>query len=230
MKVGTDYFFYQNDHLGTPQKLTSVSGAVVWSAKYNSFGKATIDGSSTVTNNLRFPGQYEDAESGLYYNNWRYYDSSLGRYLRIDPIGFDGGINLYAYVLNKPLVLIDPLGLDHRTGQWKNCGGGCRIRIDGDAVGNGRHLHWECRGSSGEMGENGGVSHGGTYQDAPRRILDCARRHGFNPEPARPDRRCEESDPEDRIYLPPPIITPFPMRSPGPGGSPWDQQLIPGLN
>jgi RHS repeat-associated protein len=65
-----------------------------------------------VENNLRFAGQYFDQETGLHYNYHRYYDPSLGRYLRADPIGFDGGINLYAYVLNNPLNWIDPLGLE----------------------------------------------------------------------------------------------------------------------
>jgi uncharacterized protein RhaS with RHS repeats len=52
MKQGTDYYFYQNDHLGTPQKLTAINGAVVWAAKYTSFGKADVDGSSTITKHL----------------------------------------------------------------------------------------------------------------------------------------------------------------------------------
>ena len=106
---------YQNDHLGTPQKMTSVSGAVVWSAKYNSFGKATIDGSSTVTNNLRFPGQYEDEETGLYYNWHRYYSNNTGRYLKNDPIWSKKGLSLYSYVLNNPTTIIDPLGLREWT-------------------------------------------------------------------------------------------------------------------
>ena len=48
MKIGSQYYFYHNDHLGTPQKMTSISGAVVWSAKYSSFGKAEVDTDSTV--------------------------------------------------------------------------------------------------------------------------------------------------------------------------------------
>ena len=57
MKIGGQYYFYHNDHLGTPQKMTDISGAVVWSAKYESFGKAVVE-IATVENNLRFPGQY----------------------------------------------------------------------------------------------------------------------------------------------------------------------------
>ncbi len=68
MKIGSQYYFYHNDHLGTPQKMTSISGAVVWSATYSSFGKAVVDADSTVENNFRFPGQYCDIETGLHYN------------------------------------------------------------------------------------------------------------------------------------------------------------------
>jgi len=102
---------YQNDHLGTPQKLTAVNGAVVWSAKYSSFGEADVDPSSTITNNLRFPGQYFDEETGLHYNYFRYYEPKVGRYLRRDPIGLLGGENLYLYVTNNPGSFSDPKGL-----------------------------------------------------------------------------------------------------------------------
>ena len=107
-KVGTDYYWYHNDHQGTPQKITHTTGTVVWSAVYDSFGKAQIE-TSTVTNNLRFPGQYYDTETGLHYNWNRYYDPETGRYMRIDPVG--EGLNLYLYVQNNPLKYIDPRGL-----------------------------------------------------------------------------------------------------------------------
>jgi RHS repeat-associated protein len=111
MKDGTNYYFYHNDHLGTPQKMTAVNGAVVWSAKYSSFGEADVDGASTITNNLRFPGQYFDSETGLHYNCNRYYIPSIGRYLTTDPIGLNGGIHLFAYVNNNSINFSDSYGL-----------------------------------------------------------------------------------------------------------------------
>jgi RHS repeat-associated protein len=99
-----------NDHLGTPQKMTDASANVVWAADYLPFGQASVT-VGAVENNLRFRGQYYDQETGLHYNYHRYYDPTLGRYLRADPIGLSGGINLYTYVGGNPVNTIDPYGL-----------------------------------------------------------------------------------------------------------------------
>jgi RHS repeat-associated protein len=101
-----------SDHLGTPQKMTDSSGTVVWAADYKPFGEATVNPSSTITNNLRFTGQYFDAETGLLYNMNRTYNKDLGRYIEADPIGIQRGRNhLYVYAENNPLRWTDPYGL-----------------------------------------------------------------------------------------------------------------------
>ena len=106
---GTYYFI--NDHLGTPQQLVTATGTMVWQAAYLPFGQAQIK-VQTVQNNLRFPGQYYDAETGLHYNWNRFYDPETGRYISADPIGLAGGMNLYAYVQGDPVNLVDPMGLE----------------------------------------------------------------------------------------------------------------------
>jgi RHS repeat-associated protein len=103
-------YYYHNDHLGTPQRLTDATGTVAWAADYLPFGGVDIT-VETVENNLRFAGQYYDEETGLHYNYHRYYDPATGRYLTADPIGLNGGINLFAYVSNNPVNFIDPWGL-----------------------------------------------------------------------------------------------------------------------
>ena len=72
------------------------------------FSNATPSG---ATCNLRFPGQYFDAESGLNYNYMRDYNPSLGRYSEADPIGLMSGINPYTYVGNHPTKFFDSFGL-----------------------------------------------------------------------------------------------------------------------
>ncbi|MCP4402915.1 MAG: hypothetical protein GY801_37135 [bacterium] len=111
LKSGGQYYLYQNDHLGTPQKLTAQNGMVARSASYSTFGEASVD-TELITNNLRFPGQYEDAETGLHYNFQRCYDSTVGQYLSADPRGLLGGhANLHGYAAQNPLILRDPHGL-----------------------------------------------------------------------------------------------------------------------
>jgi RHS repeat-associated protein len=90
--------------------MTDSSGAVVWSVTYDAFGKATVT-VNAIENNLRFPGQYYDAETGYHYNGHRYYDPRTGRYVTADPIGLEGGVNLFSYSDVNPINKIDMSGL-----------------------------------------------------------------------------------------------------------------------
>jgi RHS repeat-associated protein len=136
---GANTYYYHNDHLGTPQKMTDSTGTVVWSADYKPFGEATVT-VSTITNNLRFPGQYFDAETGNNYNLNRHYNPTGGRYIEADPIGLDGGINPFIYVRNNPLRWIDPEGLQVSiiitAGTWY---GHTAIQVGNTVYSNGRY-------------------------------------------------------------------------------------------
>jgi RHS repeat-associated protein len=114
--------YYHHDHLNTPIQATDKQGNVVWSANFNAFGRVSITTSTatvdkpTITSNLRFPGQYEDEETGLHYNWNRYYGPEEGRYIMADPIKLKGGFNIYAYAEGNPLGTIDPKGLEPTPG------------------------------------------------------------------------------------------------------------------
>jgi RHS repeat-associated protein len=125
-----EVFHVHVDHLGTPREITDTDGHLVWTANYAAWGKAITSNpprriltrqGNTVAEvveeqaeplecNLRFQGQYADAESGLHYNRFRYYDTDDGRFATQDPIGLLGGKNLYLYAPN-PVQWVDPLGL-----------------------------------------------------------------------------------------------------------------------
>ncbi len=110
MQQGGAIYFYHNNHLGTPLALTDINGNIAWKADARAFGKTDVM-VGQVENNLRFPGQYYDAETGLHYNRHRYYDPQTGRYTRVDPLGFEGGsVMLYGYASNNPMTLVDPEG------------------------------------------------------------------------------------------------------------------------
>ena len=128
------------DHLGTPQQVTNEQQEIVWQGEYDAFGNVTVKAtpqnktqdtqakgwSLNIMNkanaaestrnklfefNLRFAGQYEDSESGYYYNWHRYYNPETGRYLTSDPIGLNGGLNTYGYAGQNPVQAVDPWGL-----------------------------------------------------------------------------------------------------------------------
>ena len=108
------------DHQGTPREIFSEGGQASWAGRLNTWGqmqfwryregKAENDPNYTECP-FRFAGQYEDEESGLYYNRFRYYDRETGQYLSPDPIGLLGGLNPYGYV-HCPTGWVDPFGLE----------------------------------------------------------------------------------------------------------------------
>ncbi len=104
------------DHLMTTRLGMDETGTVVWRWEGEAFGESEAeedpdgDGREVVMR-LRFPGQYHDTETNLFYNWNRYYDPTIGRYITSDPIGLVGGANTYLYTYANPLRFIDPTGL-----------------------------------------------------------------------------------------------------------------------
>ncbi|WP_257385290.1 RHS repeat-associated core domain-containing protein [Tahibacter caeni] len=146
-----EIFHVHADHLGTPRELTDADGHLVWAASYRAWGAAAeiatpprrafggagnaveeqwLEQADPVSQNLRFQGQYFDAETGLHYNRYRYYDPDCGRFVSQDPVGLAGGMNPYLYAPN-PTQWIDPSGLCSSTLD-RNLGG---------TVGDGKQAH-----------------------------------------------------------------------------------------
>ncbi|MGA9111341.1 MAG: RHS repeat-associated core domain-containing protein [Smithella sp.] len=117
VQQGTNTYYYHADGLGSITALSNTSGNIVQTYSYDSFGNMT------ATGNIRQPFTYTareyDYATGMYFYRARYYDPTVGRFVTKDPIGFKGGINVYAYVSNNPVNNNDPLGLCDKC--CKNC-------------------------------------------------------------------------------------------------------------
>ncbi|WP_447927012.1 RHS repeat-associated core domain-containing protein [Vreelandella sp. EE27] len=101
---------FVTDAIGTPMQLVAAHGETQWQGQPDDWAAVkNIRGNTAQP--IRFQGQWQDEESGLYYNRHRYYDPQQGRYVSQDPIGLRGGTNLYGYVAN-PMGAVDPLGLE----------------------------------------------------------------------------------------------------------------------
>ncbi|MGZ4982140.1 MAG: RHS repeat-associated core domain-containing protein [Methylobacter sp.] len=131
--------FYHNSPVGAPVQTTDQNGNVSWTGQMDPFG-SVLPINPNITQNLRFPGQYFDQETGLHYNTFRDYDPSTGRYIESDPIGLAGGINTYGYVEGNPVNAIDPLGLVNTdpTNQFGPFGGPGGMAGGGSSIGGAR--------------------------------------------------------------------------------------------
>lgn len=104
-------FSLHDDQTGRPQVMTEPNGTSIdWAAQNKPFDR-TVTTNAWGSFNIGFPGQYYDSEDDLWYNGYRDYDATLGRYVESDPIGLGGGINTYEYVGSRPTVKTDSLGL-----------------------------------------------------------------------------------------------------------------------
>jgi RHS repeat-associated protein len=116
-ETNDNFYPIVTDHLGTPKELFDTDGNCVWQADHELWGRSEVAFAKKTDNyqplvdcNLRFQNQWEDKETGLYYNLNRYYDPDSGQYLSTDPIGLEGGLRTHGYV-HDPMQWVDPLGL-----------------------------------------------------------------------------------------------------------------------
>jgi RHS repeat-associated protein len=101
---------FLTDALRSTLALTDSTGTVQTSYTFDPFGNTAITGSST-SNTFAYTGRELDTV-GLYFYRARYYNPGIQRFISEDPIGFGGGLNVYAYALDNPIAFIDPFGLD----------------------------------------------------------------------------------------------------------------------
>jgi len=110
-------YYIHPDHLNSPRAITDNVGRTVWKwDNQDPFGNNPPDedpdaDARLFSFNLRFPGQYFDAETNLSYNYFRDYDPATGRYVQADPVGLIGGFNLFAYAEDSPIDSFDVWGL-----------------------------------------------------------------------------------------------------------------------
>jgi RHS repeat-associated protein len=108
--VGTNFYFTR-DHLGSIREVLDGSGSLVTRYDYAPFGsQQVIQESYKATDG--FAGYFTHGPSGLNLTLFRALNTDDGRWLSRDPLQEKAGVNLYAYVKNRPLVISDPLGLD----------------------------------------------------------------------------------------------------------------------
>ncbi|WP_438001822.1 RHS repeat-associated core domain-containing protein [Sorangium sp. So ce185] len=106
------WLFYLNEAMtGFPERLVDGKGEVAAELFRTAWGKVTSEAGSRAPTPVRFLGQYEDVETGLFCNRHRYYDPDLGRYISPDPAEIDGELNAYWYARNQPWTIVDPDGL-----------------------------------------------------------------------------------------------------------------------
>jgi len=108
---GTDNYTFHHDPLRSVLGVSGHAGSVLETKRYRAFGDELSSAGSSA-NDLLYTGRQLETESGLYYYRARYYDPEIGRFLSEDPLGFEAGVNFYAYVENNPINANDPFGLE----------------------------------------------------------------------------------------------------------------------
>lgn len=111
--------YLHNDFAGNPLAATDINGAIVWKENYRPYGERLSKQPAADGNRQWFHGKSVDSDTGLSYFGARYYDTMIGRFVGIDPVGFDPSntqsFNRYAYANNNPYKFVDPDGRSARA-------------------------------------------------------------------------------------------------------------------
>lgn len=120
----TNKIHYQlGNHLGSASMELDADGQLISYEEYFPFGGTAFTSGSSATEvklkEYRYTGKERDDTTGLYYYGARYYAPWIGRWLNPDPVGTAGGLNLFRYVRNNPIRLVDPNGMQDREYAWQ---------------------------------------------------------------------------------------------------------------
>ncbi|NLR66080.1 hypothetical protein HGH92_17365 [Chitinophaga varians] len=116
--TGQQRYSVITDHLGTPCEAYDENGNKVWATDLDIYGQVQSLQGDKYFIPFRYAGQYQDAETGLAYNRFRYYDAETGMYISQDPLGLASEeLNFYSYI-RDPNLWIDPFGLNGTLGAW----------------------------------------------------------------------------------------------------------------
>jgi RHS repeat-associated protein len=156
-------FWYLFGPQGETRYLTNSTGAVTDTYTYSAYGEP-VASTGTDTNPFRYGGSvgyYSDSNTGLILCGQRWYDPTTGRWLNSDPIGYDGGSDLYAYCGDNPVGGLDPSGEQEYGGPVRMQPGGGRYWLEqpkdkpgSGSSGNGSH---PCPSNSGTSGTGSGA-------------------------------------------------------------------------
>jgi RHS repeat-associated protein len=117
----TKRYYYHTNQLGSVIAITNSTGTVIQTYSYDSFGRAYVSNSGTLTpldtysgstysNTRLYTGREYDKETNLYYLRARYYNANTGKFISRDPVWQSDQVNLYTYVANSPLKYVDRMG------------------------------------------------------------------------------------------------------------------------
>ena len=123
------------DHVGTVRDIADAVGQVVNHIRYDAFGNVIEQSDQSVPSRFLFQSREYDSATGLFYFRARFYDSSIGRFVSEDIIGFGSNDqNLYRFVLNDPVRLVDPSGLDSMDDDFRRHLNQRRVMAIGDEI------------------------------------------------------------------------------------------------